>query len=136
MRKPALRDGVRIEFHVLDFALHLVAVHVHDGVVVARNLHDVVIVEVDNFLRVVDDCGNIACEEKFGVVPDAENQRAATARPDERARFLAADDGKAERAFYLCESLEDGSLQVSLVEASDEVCQDLGIGFGLELDAF
>ena len=136
VREPALRNGVRIEFHILNVALDFVAVHVHDGVGAALYLNHVVVIEIDDLLRVVDDCGYVACEEKFGVGPDAQDERASAACPDKRARFLAADDGKAERTLDLGERLEDGGLEVAVIESRDEMGDDFGICFGLELYAF
>ena len=134
--EPALRDGVCVEFHILHVALHFAAVQVHDGIAAAFYLDDVIVVEVHDLLRVVDDCGNIAREEEFRVVPDTEDERGSAAGADERVGFVATDDTETEGPFNQSESLENRLLEVALVVAGDKVGYHFGISLGLELDAF
>ena len=135
VRESALGDGVGVEFHVLDFALDFVAAHVHDGVAAVLDLYNVVVVQINDFLRVVDDGGDVTGEVKVPVVSDAEDKRASAAGANQDVRFVAADDAEAECSFDLLERLEDGGLQIPVVIACDEVGDDFGVGFGLELDS-
>ncbi len=136
VRESALGNSVGVEFHVLDFALHFVAAHVHDGVAAVLDLHDVVVVEIDDFLRVVDDGGDVTCDVEVAIVADAEDKRASAAGSDQHVGFFVADDSEAERSFDLLEGLEHGGLQIAIVVAGDEVRDDFGIGFGLEFNTF
>ena len=136
MRESALRYGVCVKFHVLDFALHFVAAHVHDRVTAILDLHDVVVVQIDDLLRVVDDGRNVTGEIKVTVVPDTENERASATCANQDVRFFVADDPETERTFDLLERLEHGGLQIAVVIAGYEVGDDFRIGFGLEFDTF
>ena len=136
VRESALGNGVGVKFDILDFALYFVAAHVHDGVAAVLDLHDVVVVQIDNFLRVVDDCGNVTCNVEVAVVSDAEDKRTSAAGANQNVGFFVADDSEAERSFDLLEGLEYGGLQIAVVIAGDEVCDDFRIGFGLEFNAF
>ena len=57
--KSTLRNGVGIEFHVLHFVLYRLAVRIQQVVAVFLDFDDVVIVEVNDFLRMHDDCRNV-----------------------------------------------------------------------------
>ena len=135
MRESALGDCVGVKFHVLDFALHFVAAHVHDGISVVLNLDNIIIVKINDFLRVVDDGRDIACEVEVSFVSDTKNERTSTAGSDQYIRFFAANDSKSECAFNLLERLENCGLQIAVIIAGNEVRYDFGVGLGLEFDA-
>ena len=134
MRESALRDGIGVEIYVLDFALDFVAVHVDNGIATVLHLHDVVVVEIHHLLRVVDNGRNVTRKEEVAFVPDAEDERGAAACADKRTRFVAGDDGEAERPFDFGDGLEYGGLEVAGVETCNQVRHNFGIGLGLEFD--
>ena len=92
MRESALGDCIRIEFNVLDFALHFVAAHVHDGITAILDLYNVIVVQVNDFLCMVDDGGNVTGKVEIAMVSDAEDKRASAAGSDQNVRFVRAND--------------------------------------------
>ena len=136
VRESALGDCVGVKFHVLDFALHFVAAHVHDGITTVLDLDDVIVIEVNDFLRVVDDGGNVTGEVEIAFVADTEDKRTSAAGTDQNVRFIAADNAKAKCTFNLLESLEYGGFEVAIVIACNQVGYDFGIGLRLEFNTF
>ena len=136
VRESALGDCIGVEFHVLDFALHFVAAHVHDGIAAILDLDNVVVIEVNDFLCVVDDGGNVTGEVEIAFVADTEDERTSAAGTDQNVRFIAADNAKAKCTFNLLESLEYGGFEVAIVIACNQVGYDFGIGLGLEFYTF
>lgn len=136
VRESALGDCIGVEFHVLDFALHFVAAHVHDGIAAILDLDNVVVIKVNDFLRVVDDGGNVTREVEIAIVSDTQNERTSTAGANQDVRFVAANNAKTESTFNLLESLEYGGFEVAIVIACNQVGYDFGIGLRLEFNTF
>ena len=136
VRESALGDCIGVEFHVLDFALHFVAAHVHDGIAAILDLDNVVVIEVNDFLCVVDDGRNVTGEVEITVVSDTQNERTSATGANQNVRLIAADDAKTESTFNLLESLEYGGLEVAIIIACNQVGYDFGIGLGLEFYTF
>ena len=91
------------------------AVHVHDRVTIALDLHHVVVVQVYHFLGVVDDGGYVTGQEKVIVVSDAENQGASSAGTDHCVGVVTADDGKTEGPLDEGQRLQNSFFQVSVI---------------------
>ena len=96
--EAALGNCVCVKFDILHFVLHGLAVRVQQVVSVVLDFDDVVVVQVDNLLRVHDNCRNVGGEVEF-VLSDAQNKRRSAAGADEGAGFALANNGKAERTF-------------------------------------
>ena len=109
MGEAALGNCVCVKFDILHFVLHGLAVRVQQVVSVVLDFDDVVVVQVDNLLRVHDNCRNVGGEVEF-VLSDAQNKRRSAAGADEGTGFALADDGKAKCSFDFGNRLEDGFL--------------------------
>jgi len=102
-----------------------------------------VVGEVYCLRGVLDDCGCVGGEDVF-VAADAENQWAAFFCTDEGVGEIAAEYSQAVGSVQLAEGALDGPFEfvasgffvLAGVEPADEVCDDFGIGFAGEGDAF
>ena len=135
MGEAALGNCVCVKFDILHFVLHGLAVRVQQVVSVVLDFDDVVVVQVDNLLRVHDNCRNVGGEVEF-VLSDAQNKRRSAAGADEGAGFALADDGEAERTFDERNGFQYSFFQVALVVAGNQVGDHFSIGLGLEFDSF
>src|SRR5699024_6984931 len=109
----------------------------HDLVVVGGDDHDVVLAQLDGFLRVGDERRDVGAEEHAGLA-DAHDQRGGAARGDDGVRVVGVGEQEGERALEAVQHRQGGGLEVAggaggvvaVVGAGQQVAGDLGVGFG------
>ena len=135
--EAALFDLLEIPVDLVDL---LVGRDVVDGLgdeTVAAHRHHLVVVEIDDLLRVLQDGGHVGGEEVL-VARDADDERRAVAHADDLVGLLLAHDDEPVGAFELRHGQTHRFLQRTggLVELLHQVRDDLGVGLGREEVAF
>jgi hypothetical protein len=106
---------------------------VDDPVLARLQVDHVALFEVDDLVGHAGQRHRVAREEVLAaVLARAEDQRRAGARADHALRLVAADHGDGVGAVQLQHRGLHGLEQVAVVEAVDQVGDDLGVGLALE----
>ena len=98
---------------------------------VGRDLDDLAVAGVLDAARLGEERAQVGGEEVL-VAAEADDERRLAAHPDERSGVVVVDDDEGEVALEPAVDGAHGRDEVALVDALDQVGDDLGVGLGAE----
>jgi len=110
-------------------------VTVGDGIAVLPDVDHLAVVEIDHAVRIGDHRSDVAGKEHL-VLPDACDEGASVARPDDPTGLVDVDARDAVGAFEMLNSGENCRKEVSLIVGSNKLRNHLGVRLALEHDPF
>ena len=134
-----LLSGREIPVDVERLAGARVLVEVGDRVALGGDHHDLVLAEFDGVARVLDESGDVGCDEHL-VLADTDDQWRRPTRRDDRVGVVGMREDQRERTVEstqrcVCARDEVACGRAGVVLTLDEVHRGLGVGVGGELDA-
>ncbi len=125
-------DLLQIEFELHDLGRHFDIVNGAGPEALARDLHDVVVIERHRLGRVRHDRGRVAGDNVLAA-PDADDQRRTLAGAHQHARLLFTDHADGVGARDLTQRYLHRVLKVAFVQLAHEHRQHFGVRLGVEL---